>query len=130
MMPWTYTGWKIHRSFRDVEDGLSNTLMAGEKHVHPDHMGEKNYGDSSFYSGDSSRTTSRLAGPGFPIVSKPNDNTIPFTTLQWSFGSSHSGGTCQFVLGDGSVRAIEPTINTTILGRLANIFDGEVIPKF
>ena len=127
---WTFTGWKIKRFFRDVEDGLSNTLMAGDKHVHPDHMGERNYGDSSFYSGDFSRITSRLAGPGFPIVRKPNDNTIPFTTLQWSFGSSHVGGICQFVLGDGSVRPVKPTINTTVLGYLSNIHDGEVIPPF
>ena len=31
----TYTGWRIFRSFEDVSDGLSNTLMAGDKYVHP-----------------------------------------------------------------------------------------------
>ena len=123
---WIFTNWIIQRSFREVEDGLSNSLLAGEKHVHPDHMGEGNYGDSSFYSGDSSRITNRLAGPGFPIVRRPNDNTIPFSTLQWSFGSSHNSGSCQFVLGDGSVRALEPTIHTVTLGRLANIRDGQI----
>jgi prepilin-type N-terminal cleavage/methylation domain-containing protein len=127
---WTFTGWKIKRFFRDVEDGLSNTLMAGEKHVHPDHWGEAAYRDSSCYNEDSGRTTSRLAGPGYPILRKPRDNTLGPVTTQWSYGSSHVGGICQFVLGDGSVRPIKPTINSTVLGYLANIHDGEVIPPF
>ena len=124
---WRYLGWKIHRKFRDVEAGLSNSLMIGEKHVHPDHYGESSYGDSSFYNADSSRITNRLAGPGFPILGNPRDNTLPFSTLQWSFGSSHEGGTCHFGLGDGSARGIDPSINSITLGQLANIRDGTVI---
>ena len=56
--------------------------------------------------------------------------SFPIQVAQESFGSYHSGGTCQFVLGDGSVRAIDPSINTVVLGWLANIRDGQVIPKF
>ena len=136
--PWTggdmthtrYFGWKLLKSFKSIQDGLSNTIMAGEKHVHPQHMGESAYGDSSCYNADSPRVTQRLAGPSFPIVRNPEDSTVPASTLQWSFGSSHDGGTCNFALGDGSVRAIDSTVNTSILGRLANIRDGEVIPRF
>jgi len=34
---------------------------------------------------------------------------------------------CQFVLGDGSVRKLAVTIDTTTLGRLADKADGQVI---
>jgi prepilin-type N-terminal cleavage/methylation domain-containing protein len=112
---WRYVGWQFQRSFKDMEDGLSNILAVGEKHVHPDHMGDPVYGDSSCYNSDHTKTIVRVAGPGVPIMSRPNENTIPPSTLLRTYGSSHSGGVCQFVLGDGSVRAIKPTINTTIL---------------
>ena len=125
-----YTGWKIQRSFQDVTDGLSNTLMAGDKYVHPQHWGEGNWGDHSFYNDDTGIVVFRSAGPGFPIVRSLVDHTISAEVSRYSFGSYHGAGICQFVLGDGSVRAVEPTINTTVLGLLANIFDGQVIPSF
>ena len=37
-------------------------------------------------------------------------------------------GVCQFVLGDGAVRAIAVSINTAVLGDLAARADGHVIP--
>ncbi len=122
-----YTGWKIFRSFRHVTDGLSKTLMAGEKYAHAAHLGEGAWGDHSFYNDDSGRVVFRVAGPGFSIVQSRLDDTIPAGIATHSFGSDHPDGTCLFALGDGSVRPIEPTINTTILGRLANISDGESI---
>lgn len=63
-----------------------------------------------------------------PLVHNPEDNTIPPTTLQWSFGSLHGGGSVHFVLRDGGVRPIELSMNAVVLGLLANIRDGQVIP--
>ena len=127
----SYTGWDIQRSFRDVTDGLSNSLLAGDKYVHPLHIGEgRGWGDHSFYNDDSRICVARNAGPGIPIVRSPQDPTITLEVARRSFGSYHRAGVCQFVLGDGSVRAIEPSINTTLLGWLANIRDGQVIKSF
>ena len=125
-----YTGWSIRRSFQDVTDGLSNTLMAGDKYVDPQHWGEGGWGDQSFYNDDGGPSEQRVAGPGFPLVRLRSESTISVEVAKWSFGSYHSGGVCQFVLGDGSVRAIDPFINLTLLGWLANIFDGQVVSGF
>ena len=49
-------------------------------------------------------------------------------TFPWSvFGSWHAGGSCGFVLADGSVRGISPGIDLDTLARLANRHDGLVI---
>lgn len=123
-----YTGWKILRTFRNVEDGLSNTFLAGDKYVHQDHWGEVEWGDSSFYSDDFGVVVFRMAGPGFySIIPSPTDPTIKAPFCRSSFGSSHSGGVCQFVYCDGSVHSIDPSIDTTTLGYLAHISDQHVI---
>ena len=126
----SYTGWEIFRTFDDVSDGLSNTLLAGEKYVHPRHWGEGTWGDHSFYNDDSGIVVMRVAGPGYSIVRSISNLIIPPAVAKNSFGSYHNAGICQFVLGDGSVRAIEPSINTRLFGHLANIFDGNVIKGF
>jgi len=126
----TYTGWKIRRKFRDVTDGLSNTLLAGEKYLNPNHMGKKIYGDSSFYSDDRNFICNRMAGPGMPMAKKSQDNTVPANTIANSFGSWHEGGSCHFALSDGSVRVIEPSINSIVYGWLANVADENVIEEF
>jgi len=127
---WQYTGWKIFRRFRDVKDGLSKTLLAGEKFVPNAYMGDPLYGDGSFMNDDGPGNAIRQTGPGYPLVTSENDETIPWQDVQNLFGSVHAGGVCQFVLGDGSVRAIEPSANTTVLGYLANINDGQSVGDY
>jgi prepilin-type N-terminal cleavage/methylation domain-containing protein len=98
--------------FPDVMDGLSNTLFIGEKHLK---LGEFGTGyDTSLYNGDND--AGRLAGPGYGIAVSP-------TVSGYQFGSWHQG-VCQFVFGDGSVHALPVSINTTILGNLADRADG------
>ena len=124
-----YTGYSIYRHFRDVTDGLSNTILVGEKYVHPDHFGEGTWGDNSFFNDDSNVVANRVAGPSFPIVRKPAE-IILSNTARVSFGSAHAGGYCQFVLADGSVREIDPSVNSVVLGYLSNIRDEQVVPPY
>jgi prepilin-type N-terminal cleavage/methylation domain-containing protein len=105
--------------FKEVTDGLSNTLLAGEKHVPVTRLGDYAAGDGAAYNGDHG-TSFRGAGPTLTLARSPTDS---FTNR---FGSYHSG-VCQFVFGDGSVHAIANSIDGTTLGYLANRSDGQVI---
>ena len=127
--PRRYVGWKMFRRFRDVTDGLHNTILVGEKHVHPEHKGDILWGDGSFFNDDSSSISTRVVGPGAPLARSPDDPSIPAEYLQHHrrFGSHHGGGMCNFVLCDGSVRALTPNTDTTVLGYLANMRDGEAV---
>lgn len=122
-----FTGWKILLSFKDIGDGLSNTLLVGEKFVHSDHQGVGIWGDNTFWSGDLGSPPIRLAGPRFPLALSDTDPTVFEDVINMPFGSPHPSGICQFVLVDGSVHALSPTIDVTVLGSLANRDDGMLI---
>jgi prepilin-type N-terminal cleavage/methylation domain-containing protein len=154
-----YKNWGTTRTFADITDGLSNTLMVGEKHVRagqmPDEIGDFTFGDGTFYSDEGRYTTvCRLAGrynsitgvpledgPAvfqtlfYPLASSPTEPITPaadsaggFGAYDAVFGSWHPGGACGFVMADGSVQRLMPIIDIDILGRLANINDGQPIP--
>ena len=125
-----YTGWKIYRKFRQVTDGLSNTFLAGEKFVPTTGMGDPLFGDGSFYNDDGPGNVVRQAGPSYPILPKPDVSTIPWQDAQNLYGSVHASGVCLFVLADASVRAVDAATNTTVLGYLSHIHDGQVIEKY
>lgn len=126
---WEYTGWKSYTSFKDVTDGLSHTLLAGEKHVPPGREGDYFYGDNSFYNDDWSKTCGRPAGPSYPLALSPDDPTIAENMRTWHFGSYHAAGICNFVMADGSVTGLMPAMDTKILGYLANRHDGATISQ-
>jgi prepilin-type N-terminal cleavage/methylation domain-containing protein len=121
----TVTSWRSLTAFKDVTDGLSNTLLIGEKHVLIRQFGQEATGDNSIYNGDDIRAIVRVAGrqvPGpidRPLASSPTDNYRP----DERFGSYHTGG-CQFVLCDGSVRMIPTAVAIDTLTRLAARNDG------
>ena len=107
--------------FEDITDGLSNTLLVGEKHVPFGKFGV-GWWDCSTYNGDYYHCATRSAGPDYPLVRTPDDPT-------WAFGSYHPG-ICQFSFADGSVRPLPVTIDPQVLGYLANIADGQVITDY
>jgi prepilin-type N-terminal cleavage/methylation domain-containing protein len=121
----TVASWRSLTAFRDVTDGLSNTLLIGEKHVQNTMFGQQAAGDNSIYNGDDIHTIVRVAGrqtPGpidRPFAASPTDSYRP----DERFGSYHVGG-CQFVLCDGSVRMISTTVDIETLTRLAVRNDG------
>jgi prepilin-type N-terminal cleavage/methylation domain-containing protein len=113
------------RKLTDVADGLSNTVMVGEKQVHPTTLGwaggDNEVWNNSGWDQDHVR---------FGNVVPQSDSAHPDRTQAnfWSerFGGSHSGG---FVaaFGDGSVRFIRFGVDSANWMRLCLIADGEVI---
>lgn len=107
--------------FNSFTDGLSNTIMVGEKHVP---IGKNGVGwwDCSTYNGNYIECSGRTASREFPLAKNPHE-------LGWKFGSLHTG-LVQFCFGDGHVRGIPVHIDPTILSLLSNRNDGMVIPDF
>jgi prepilin-type N-terminal cleavage/methylation domain-containing protein/prepilin-type processing-associated H-X9-DG protein len=113
--------FRSRTKFASVIDGLSHTIMIGEKHVRVEDFGIRTQGDGSVYNGDWAISWSRLGNRA--IARSPDD---PYNV---NFGSYHTG-VCQFAFCDGSVRAVTNTLSVGILGLLANREDGEPIPEF
>ncbi len=119
-----------------ITDGLSNTIMIGEKHVQINQFGV-GPNDCSIYDGDNIGCNTRSAGgiTGTPsTVAPPPTGTgagYPLTgsiySGAWTFGSYHPGS-CQFVFGDGTVHAISNSVSLQVLDNLANIADGNPVP--
>jgi len=119
-------------SFRQVEDGLSNTFFVGEKHVPTDglrgsYLGTNLARDNSIYNPDSWNTSIRKGAHIHPLANPSNGNQNDDATRQWrkSFGSWHPS-ICQFAYGDGSVHQISVNIDPCMLGHFCNIADGHV----
>ena len=102
--------------FSAITDGLSNTILVGEKHIP-----SANYGvgwwDCSIYNGDYPLCSGRPAGPGFPLARTMSEQNPVL-------GSYHPG-ICQFGFGDGRVQSLAVTIDPVVLGLLANCSDGQ-----
>jgi prepilin-type processing-associated H-X9-DG protein len=107
--------------FKRITDGLSNTILVGDKHVPLGHFADFPW-DCSIYDGHNPVCNTRAAGPGYPLVDSMRD-------MGWKFGSYHSG-ICQFAFCDGSVHILKNSISENVLGLLANKSDGQVIPDY
>jgi len=104
-----------------VTDGTSHTLLFGEKFVSLTGLAQFPE-DSPAYDGDHLPASCRLAGPGLRLANGPHD----LLADMFSFGSWHPAGV-HFALVDGSVRMLHPSIDTKLLGSLANRNDGRVV---
>ena len=118
------TRWQAITRFASITDGLSNTLFIGDKHIPQGQQGLLAVGDTSIWNDDSGHHNFRAAGPGYGLARTRND------AWNFQFGSAHTGGLCQFVMGDGSVRGLTPAIPEATLGLLAARADGKPIPAF
>ena len=117
--------WHGDIGFDQVTDGLSKTILAGEKHIQEGSLySDKNFIDQSIYNGDYTEAYNCAGGPSFPIA---RGSTHPNSYA--TFGSWHPG-VCQFVFGDGSVHAIETSIDLVTFRRLAVRNDGEPVENF
>ncbi len=120
----------------DITDGLSNTLLLGEKYMRADwyEIANEDGDDQSAYVGydyDVNRWTGIHTTP--PSTSAPEGTLagiplqdIPGVEQVLNFGSPHSTG-CNFVFCDGSGRPISYAINAEVYRRLGNRKDGLTI---
>jgi prepilin-type N-terminal cleavage/methylation domain-containing protein/prepilin-type processing-associated H-X9-DG protein len=109
----------------DIEDGASNTILLGEKYMWADH-----YDDGS----DGADNNPAIEGYDWDITRwacwdgshdtyfPPLQDTPGLIDLN-SFGSPHAGS-LNMALCDGSVRAINYTIDTNVYGHLCDRKDG------
>jgi prepilin-type processing-associated H-X9-DG protein len=107
--------------FEDFVDGMSQTLLVGEKHI-PVGKNAVGWWDCSTYNGRYFMCSTRSAGRLFPLTTDPQDQT-------WKFGSRHTG-VVQFVFADGHVKVIPATIDPYVLELLGMVNDGQVIPEY
>jgi prepilin-type N-terminal cleavage/methylation domain-containing protein len=113
--------WHDRVSHRSVVDGASNTFLAGEMHVTMGKL-KQSPQDAFIFNGDSVFNMTRLGGPTMPISTNPRNEDTDL--VRW--GSWHAG-ICQFVLCDGSVRAISSRMDTDTLGRLCSRLDSQPV---
>lgn len=107
-------GWIDKIRPKDILDGLSNTVLAGELHVPLDRLSQPPE-NGAMYNGEDLVAFARIGGPGIPLARSPRDTTIPIR----GFGSWHPG-VCHFVFADGSTRGVASTIDTKTLGQFTN----------
>lgn len=103
--------WQSRTGLESLTRGESHTMLLGEKHALPDHLGDADFGDGSLYNGGKPASFSRIAGPDNPVARWIDE---PFNN---NFGSWHQG-VCNFLFADGSVKALAKDISPTVLGQL------------
>lgn len=129
--------WECRDSFSWIQDGTSNQLLFGEKHIPATHFGkcDENTADCSMLNFGENRSPQSFrfvrhndppysGGDVLPGIITP-DKTGYVGTVNGAFGSFHPG-VCNFAIGDGSVRGLSATIRPELLGDLGNVSDGKV----
>jgi hypothetical protein len=152
-----YKTWQPRDEMSWWSDGTSNQIIFGEKHLHIDVIGKCYDGsvtvapgtdaDSTrgIYCGDCSNLAAngsytggsylrtvqfRTNTDGTPwrnqlVFARP-DEQLTVKSIAQGFGSSHPGNV-QFLIGDGSVRALPITVPLSIMAPLADVNDGKTV---
>ena len=125
--------------FRDVQDGLSNTVFVGESQTDPAFV-KDGQGMDFWYIGsgqaDPCRCDGGTGGTEFSeamgsMLVQPNlrlrNPAAHGRLMELAFGSWHAGGVSLFAMGDNSVRTISDTIDITVYQALGSKAGAEVI---
>jgi prepilin-type N-terminal cleavage/methylation domain-containing protein/prepilin-type processing-associated H-X9-DG protein len=112
---------RIGVGFAEISDGLSNTILMGEKYIDANaYIDGSDWGDNepamSGFNNDNHRSTNSA----WPYM-KDRRGTIS----QGSFGSSHSSG--NFVMCDGSVKTLDYNIDKIAFKNMGDRRDGNTV---
>ena len=134
--------WQVRDTMAWWSDGTSNQLIVGEKHIYEGSLGKCAAAWSApawEFSGDCTYLTAGAwhTGAGRPIVQGDDIETADIFPIRRKsevaadyartyFGSWHPG-ICQFLLGDGAVRAIPVTISLNTYASLGHVNDGRTV---
>jgi prepilin-type N-terminal cleavage/methylation domain-containing protein/prepilin-type processing-associated H-X9-DG protein len=106
-----------------ITDGLSQTLLIGDKQLDVRFLGQYQLDDNEGYTAawdwDTLRSTHHTLAPDFTWAEG----------IEGRFGSSHLGG-CNFAFCDGSVRQINFSIDPTTFQLLGTRDDGQAISDY
>lgn len=128
---WDFQGLK----FKDITDGLSSTLMGGEKHLPSSQLGSgidgvaRAWNDNLAYRWDNTVYAANGSGGWFSACREADANGLGQGPLDTShdyryFGSWHPG-VCPMLLCDGSVRTLANSIGGSVLEKLGTRAGGE-----
>jgi len=115
-----------------ISDGTSNTLVIGEKRLDPSKYGGGDWMDDSGWGDGWDPDIVRYTGfvpAQDDVKDAAANNTTGTTHYGYQFGSSHPGG-FMGLLADGSVRAIQYSINPTTFNYLGHRSDGQVLGDY
>lgn len=124
-------------NFANVNDGLSNVIVVGEKRLFINRYQSGDWHDDCGWADGWDPDTMRLTGfgqdwTGFGPDANTNQvdgddaDSTPDDDVGYHFGSGHPAGV-NFLLGDGSVRMLSYTIDRTLLDRLGDRRDQQVV---
>lgn len=118
--------------FRDVTDGLTNTLFLGERINGPINGSETAGGHAEFenvWSAAAREITDLTDDHGHMVLFETQFRPNQIGGDDKGLSAPHVG-ICQFTLGDGSVRAISENIDAGVYNALGTRSGGEVVGEF
>jgi len=115
------THYGVGQRFAEISDGLSTTILFGEKHVRLEDFrkqpGVLDTSDFVVYSSRNAFSVGRIGGPNAPLALSQNDS------YRNQFGSWHPG-VAAILFGDGSTQLLRSSMSTTALGFLCGSQEG------
>ncbi len=110
------THYGVGQRFAEISDGLSTTILFGEKHVRlsafRQQPGVLDSSDFLVYSSRNAFSVGRIGGPSAPLALSADDQ------YRNQFGSWHPG-VVPILFGDGSTQVLRNSMSTTVLGFLS-----------